>query len=93
METIDYMTAEAAIKNAKTVSRLDWPAGKVAYHDVDGDGIPDQLDTSHPDFIKNAILIHNTYIKNIRIAIDGKVQESAFITHGDSLATDWYIVE
>jgi len=89
----NYMWAEIHMRTAKVVRRAEWPVGKTIYYDTDGDGIPDELDVSHPDFLANAKENYAKYKAGVRIAQDGEVLPAAYVTQADSLANDWYIVE
>jgi hypothetical protein len=92
MNKISYWEAENALRAGKKVAAELWPSGRVAYHDVDGDGVPDVLDTSDPDFLRKAQWSYEKFKSNIRIAENGQVIPGAFITHGDTLQS-WFIVE
>lgn len=92
-QQFNHMWAEVHMQQAKKVRRAGWPAGKVAYHDVENDGVPDELDVNAPDFLRKSMENYERFRRNIRIAQDGVVQPGAYITHADSLEEDWEITE
>jgi hypothetical protein len=88
-----YFEAECAMREAKKITRKGWPKGKNAYYDVDGDGIPDELKTDHPDFLKKSKENYQKFLESIRIEQDGQVQPFIYITQEDATSEDWRIVE
>ena len=91
--SFNYMWAEIHMQHAKRVRRKDWPAGKEAYHDIENDGIPDEIDVNDADFLRKSQAKYESFKANIRIALDGQVHPEAYITQEDSLAEDWQIIE
>lgn len=100
---MSHMEAEVAMRDAKIVARMAWPAGKVVYYDVENDGTPDELENYDAlmrelrkaplTFIEKSMLLYEGFKKYISVRIDDAVHPDLYITQEDSLALDWYIVE
>ncbi len=94
--------AETEMRKAVVVRRLAWPAGKVAYYDVENDGTPDiianwdaqlkELQREPLTFIQKSRLLYEGFLQYVRIAVDGMVDPSLYITQEDALANDWVAV-
>lgn len=84
-----YMWAESRMREGKTVRRRAWPTPKVAYHDIEGDGVPDVYFANMPDFMKE----YELFKKNIRVDLNGAepggIVSGNYINQADSLAWDW----
>lgn len=79
------------MRKAKKVRRPSWPDGKVAYYDVDNDGIPDELPMDDPEFIRNSQRNYEKFLASIRVTQGDQEnpENRPFITQEDSLAVDW----
>lgn len=86
MENLEYYQAENLMREGNKVSRKDWPEGKEAFYDVDGDGIPDELDKSDPDYLYNSQENYRRFKENIRVS------DGSYINQTDFVANDWFLI-
>jgi hypothetical protein len=90
---MNYQEAESKMREGEKVARKAWPVGRVAFHDVEGDGIPDHVKATPVGYYPEIQRDYELFVRNIRISEDGKIIPGSFITHADSLANDWFLVQ
>jgi hypothetical protein len=90
---MEYIQAELQMREGQKVARKAWPTGRSAFHDVEGDGIPDHAKPIPVKFYPQMQQEYELFLRNIRISENGQIVPGAYITQEDSLANDWIVVE